>query len=185
MCISICSGSNCSPSRTPAHHDVYPAQPGSSNLLRLTRGAGGTTHCSTQNANRLQAGAATLNLPVTPPPRTRRRHGQDPIGYRRYTRWPPPSHSPDRPVRGAAGTHDETGPERRPDAALRTRRPTRDLPPGEPVVQTSRLRAAEQGKDRGQGAARVGGHGSARQTRNRPRERSDHARAIRSHSSAE
>ena len=67
FCVSICPRlkSSTGPQAWPC--DVPPAKLQSSNLVMLTRGAGGTTHRPTQNASSLKAGAANLNLPPAPP----------------------------------------------------------------------------------------------------------------------
>jgi len=64
-----------------------------------------------------------------------------------------PSHWRDRPVRGTAGTHDETGPDGGHRPHCRARRAPGTYPPDGPVIRTDRLFAAcagQQGRDRGQ-----------------------------------
>src|SRR4029077_20423281 len=73
------------------------------------------------------------------------------IGYRGFTRRA--AHRRDRPVRGTAGTHDETGPDAEHAPHCRAREAPWTYPPAGPVTQTARQCEAEtgqQGKDRGQ-----------------------------------
>jgi hypothetical protein len=96
-----------------------------------------------------------------------------PIGHRGFTRRP--SHSRDCPVRGTAGTHDETGLNggHRPHCRARRASPVPSRPTGR-LIQTDRLRAAgigQQGKDRGQAPPESAGT-VQRGNQNVPRERS-------------